>query len=207
MILKYTILCLQPQPNYRLAPLLAAYVLCCSLRKRMNSLTPMIVAIIVLTLVGCDDVVVDGSSSQGKVEVEEIKIPESFAEALDALDAMFSEEELETCRNDTVDLCHLHNQISMRLRNDWGLWGDSKLKVYFSERGITNSNWISVAIFESWIERLKTGSFDETAIIAKYAKFAETSAEQGGTGQPATRPESKSEGGDKPQPEAEGRSR
>ena len=32
-------------------------------------------------------------------------------------------------------------------------------------------------------------------------------AEQDGTGQPATRPESKSEGNDKPQPEAEGRSR
>jgi hypothetical protein len=32
-------------------------------------------------------------------------------------------------------------------------------------------------------------------------------AEQAGTGQPATRPESKSEGSDKPQPEAEGRSR
>jgi hypothetical protein len=31
--------------------------------------------------------------------------------------------------------------------------------------------------------------------------------EQAGTGQPATRPDSKSEGGDKPQPEAEGRSR
>jgi hypothetical protein len=31
--------------------------------------------------------------------------------------------------------------------------------------------------------------------------------EQGGTGQPTTRPESKSEGGDKPQSEAEGRSR
>ena len=34
-----------------------------------------------------------------------------------------------------------------------------------------------------------------------------TKAEQAGTGQPATRPESKSEGSDKPQPEAEGRSR
>jgi hypothetical protein len=33
------------------------------------------------------------------------------------------------------------------------------------------------------------------------------SAEQAGTGQPATSPESKSEGGEKPQPEAEGRSR
>ena len=32
-------------------------------------------------------------------------------------------------------------------------------------------------------------------------------AEQAGAGQPATRPESKSEGGDKPQPESEGRSR
>jgi hypothetical protein len=32
-------------------------------------------------------------------------------------------------------------------------------------------------------------------------------AEQGGTGQPATRPQSKPEGDDKPQPEAEGRSR
>jgi hypothetical protein len=32
-------------------------------------------------------------------------------------------------------------------------------------------------------------------------------AEQAGTGQPATRPESKSEGSDKPEPEAEGRSR
>jgi len=36
---------------------------------------------------------------------------------------------------------------------------------------------------------------------------AEKPAEQAGTGQPATRAESKSEGGDKPQPEAEGRSR
>ena len=36
---------------------------------------------------------------------------------------------------------------------------------------------------------------------------ADQNAEQDGTGQPATRPESKSEGGDKPQPRSEGRSR
>jgi len=38
-------------------------------------------------------------------------------------------------------------------------------------------------------------------------KAEQGGAGQGGAGQPATRPESKSEGGDKPQPEAEGRSR
>jgi hypothetical protein len=37
--------------------------------------------------------------------------------------------------------------------------------------------------------------------------IAEANSEQDGTGQPATRPESKAEGGDKSQPEAEGRSR
>ena len=37
--------------------------------------------------------------------------------------------------------------------------------------------------------------------------FKIRNAQQGGAGQPATRPESKSEGGDKPQPESEGRSR
>jgi hypothetical protein len=37
--------------------------------------------------------------------------------------------------------------------------------------------------------------------------WVESNSEQAGAGQPATRPESKSEGSDKPQPEAEERSR
>jgi hypothetical protein len=41
-----------------------------------------------------------------------------------------------------------------------------------------------------------------------HAKSAQNKkSEQASSGQPATRPESKSEGGDKPQPDAEGRSR
>jgi hypothetical protein len=53
-----------------------------------------------------------------------------------------------------------------------------------------------------------TGSrFEVTPLEADEANSENREAEQGGTGQPATRPESKSEGGDKPQPESEGRSR
>ena len=45
-------------------------------------------------------------------------------------------------------------------------------------------------------------------VIAKVqADIQKQQSEQAGAGQPATRPESKSEGGDKPQPEAEERSR
>jgi mannitol operon repressor len=43
--------------------------------------------------------------------------------------------------------------------------------------------------------------------VVKDWPYRTENAEQAGTGQPATRPESKSEGGDKPEPEAEGRSR
>jgi len=44
-------------------------------------------------------------------------------------------------------------------------------------------------------------------LARRLIELDQTKAEQGGTGQAATRPESKSEGSDKPQPEAEGRSR
>lgn len=42
---------------------------------------------------------------------------------------------------------------------------------------------------------------------ARKAHIGQTGGEQGGTGQPATRPESKSVDSDKPQPESEVRSR
>lgn len=52
-------------------------------------------------------------------------------------------------------------------------------------------------------------SAPEKALAAIRASIAGTikTSEQAGAGQPATRPESKSEGSDKPQPEAKGRSR
>lgn len=50
-------------------------------------------------------------------------------------------------------------------------------------------------------------TFDKTLLATLKSITEKKLAEQGGTGQPATRPESKSEGDDKPQPEAEGRSR
>jgi len=63
-----------------------------------------------------------------------------------------------------------------------------------------------------------SGSGEGTCVLVRRADYSEglarfvsnletRQAEQGGTGQPATRSQSKSEGRDNPQPEAEGRSR
>lgn len=55
-----------------------------------------------------------------------------------------------------------------------------------------------------WVQFQKRGEEMKIEAIEKPTK---PKTEQGGTGQPATRPESDTEGGDKPQPESERRSR
>jgi hypothetical protein len=65
-------------------------------------------------------------------------------------------------------------------------------KVAIKNYRVTGDEWLTGA------------EFDELEVAGQKI---ETKAEQAGTGQPATRPESKSEGSEKPQPEAEGRSR
>lgn len=134
--------------------------------------TSFVVVLLALTSVGCDDNTARNVPAESKDKVVEREIPKTFSEALDALDAMASEEDREAYRNDEVDMGLVHRQVGMQLRNNWRLWGDSKLKNYFSERGIAHADWISSAIFEGWIERLKTGTFDEDAIFSKYAKIA-----------------------------------
>jgi hypothetical protein len=57
--------------------------------------------------------------------------------------------------------------------------------------------WLNLADYSEGLGR----------VIASKSPKIPTKAEQAGARQPATRPESKSDGGDKPQPESEGRSR
>jgi hypothetical protein len=60
---------------------------------------------------------------------------------------------------------------------------------------------------EELIVSKKASGKEVMRIDIKHLKIPENQAEQDGTGQPATRPESKSEGSDKSQPKSEGRSR
>jgi hypothetical protein len=65
----------------------------------------------------------------------------------------------------------------------------------------------AVEYLEQTIKDFQEAKLDTKTMERALAQLKKQKAEQAGTGQPATRPESKSEGSDKPQPEAEGRSR
>ncbi|QTN32537.1 hypothetical protein HZ994_09410 [Akkermansiaceae bacterium] len=86
-----------------------------------------------------------------------------------------------------------------------------RTRVVFKEGERTNKNEIVLQGIDEEKTKLLREQFAKKIIILEnrlaviYNPHKE--AEQGGTGQPATRPESKSDGSDKPQPGAEGRSR
>jgi hypothetical protein len=83
--------------------------------------------------------------------------------------------------------------VCVRTESGWRVFpwaSESDLKVLFEQR--TPDEQIHLKLFDLW------GNLTEQQL----KKEAEA-----GTGQSATRPESKSEGDDKPQPEADGRSR
>jgi hypothetical protein len=79
------------------------------------------------------------------------------------------------------------------------------------ERPVKRSDKVVVDRMDEVISIIREAGIDKYVIeqIQKSSDKVKNPArrEQDGTGQPATRPESKSEGSDKPQPEAEGRSR
>ena len=144
----------------------------------MNRLAPVTIAIASMLLRGGDDKPVVEEQTGVANDSQSSEIPETFSEALDALDKMATADEKEAYRNDESHMGLVHRRVGMRLRNNWGLWGVSKLKDYFSKRGIAHADWISSVIFTAWIEHLKTGQFDESRVIAEYAKVEKDSRER-----------------------------
>ena len=101
----------------------------------------------------------------------------------------------------------------------WHVWGTSKKR-----DDVENAEVIQFKPDQEALTlQIPVGELDRTYIYRDYprrimdggyyycfdlpAYYKKHKAEQGGAGQPATRPESKSKGSDKPQPASEGRSR
>jgi hypothetical protein len=78
------------------------------------------------------------------------------------------------------------------------------------DSGMRNSLLHELAIAKLPKAPVRAPVDDDEPLIDPFAEDPtpeKTKAEQDGAGQPATRPESKSDGSDKPQPKSEGRSR
>jgi hypothetical protein len=85
--------------------------------------------------------------------------------------------------------------------------GGAGLADELRKAGLNDEECSAAKITQNMGQIYATAKMSAIARLWAYTQCAHRQAEHTGAGQPATRPESKSEGSDKPQPEAEGRSR
>ncbi len=116
------------------------------------------------------------------------------------------------------------------IERKWQLSDDSEFRRYFSDRGVKESRDIASLLIAAWVANYENGeiaeeelfrnqlvSHESIRVIARMMARMQAriqveqektmNAQQDGTEKPDTRPQSKLEGSQKPQPEAEGPSR
>ena len=102
----------------------------------------------------------------------------------------------------------MRNDLDLNIANGEFSFDPSEHDVFVSqlERVPSRDEGRSLAYtYEDWVFWIADAK-NHCRFYMRFTRDKQPS-EQAGTGQPATRPESKSEGSDKPQPESEGRSR
>jgi hypothetical protein len=105
----------------------------------------------------------------------------------------------------TTAFCMCHSRFSLRVLDPEGklIWKEEGTAYAGVKIALSNAN--EFGMHKIWLTRDDHGVSKRFLISGHFLQ--EQEIEQGGTGHPATRPESKSEGSDKPQPESERRSR
>ena len=84
--------------------------------------------------------------------IEGVYIPANMGECFVELDKQLSEidrKEMKAQPN-RENMIRYHRGLGMWMRNNWGLWGGSRLSKYFSDRGVSHPEEISGIILEHY---------------------------------------------------------
>ena len=83
-------------------------------------------------------------------------IPRNIEECFHQLDTLLSPTDIKTIRNysSREETIKLHLGLGMWLRNNWGLWGGSRLLLYLFDRGLKHPDDMSAAILELYWDYL-----------------------------------------------------
>lgn len=77
-------------------------------------------------------------------------IPQNLGECFVQLDTLLKQKDREEMKAlpDRDDMIRYHHGLGTYLRNNWGLWGGSRLQKYFSERGVYHPDSMSGIILD-----------------------------------------------------------
>lgn len=80
-----------------------------------------------------------------------IYIPKNLNDCFKELEKMLSPELVKEMQTGTeADMVKYHHSLGMWIRNNWGLWGNSRLKKYFNDLGLRHPDDMSGTILISF---------------------------------------------------------
>jgi len=102
-------------------------------------------------LLGALAVSVPANSQEASDSAEEIYIPTDLEDCFSALDSLLSPEDIQTMKTGSEDdMIQYHFGLGMWIRNNWGLWGGSRLAKWFNNIGINHPDDMSGIILDSY---------------------------------------------------------
>ena len=96
------------------------------------------------------------SSNSQNVQQEELAyIPKNLEECFNELKKVMTPEQLDEFKNKKEDnVIEYHHSIGRWIRNNWGLWSESRLAKYFNSIGIHHPDDMSGIILDSFYRHL-----------------------------------------------------
>ena len=94
-------------------------------------------------------------------------VPKDLTDALNQLDILLDEDTKKLIR----DKENVHMSVGMWLRNNWGMWGGSRLGCYFGERELYHPDYISSLIIDAYHLKLNDSKFQMDSLIQSYSQM------------------------------------
>lgn len=106
--------------------------------------------------------------------IDGIYIPKDINDAISVLDTMFSEKDkifITDSLSERDFSARLHLSFGMWLRNNWGLWGGSRLSSFFNDMRIYHPDDMSGIVLDSYYRYLKGQDLDIEGQVEHYLEY------------------------------------
>lgn len=94
--------------------------------------------------------------------------PENLEECFSWFDRFIKDKESWAKLDEKTAVAKIHLNFGMWMRNEWGLWGDSKLAKWFKSQGIEHADDMSGIILDSYHRKLNNKPIDLENQIESY---------------------------------------
>jgi hypothetical protein len=113
-----------------------------------------------------------GLRAQWEKEAKDVYIPKNLDDCFAQLKRILSKEQVEDMKTGSEeDMIDYHFGLGTWLRNNWGLWGGSRLSRWFNEKGIKHPDDMSGIILDSFRRHLNGKPIKLDEQIKHYQDF------------------------------------